>query len=85
MDDKLTPYGETMSNGTYKEDDDLVPLHSVGCVLDTKLGMSYPMYEDGTHDESGGCHLEDIEDEWYETLSPEDLSVVLDYTQRENN
>ena len=29
MIDKLTPYGETMSNGTYKEDNDLVPLKNL--------------------------------------------------------
>ena len=79
--EKLTPYGETMSNGPHTEDPNLEPLESVGCVLVTKgedIGMSYPMYVDGTHDESGGIHLDDIDEEWFYALNSEDNSIVQD-------
>ena len=57
----------------------LTELESVGCCIDTKTGMTYPMYADGTHDEEMGCHLEDIEnDEWFDTLSVEDTKIVDD-------
>ena len=41
--EKLTPYGETMSNGPHTEDPNLEPLESVGCVLVTSgenIGIS---------------------------------------------
>ena len=58
-------------------DKELTELESVGCALDTKTGMTYPMYADGTHDEEMGCHIEDIEnDEWFESLSDEDIEIL---------
>ena len=60
-------------------DKELTELESVGTALDTKTGMTYPMYADGTHDEEMGCHLEDIEnDEWFDTLSDTDKVIVDD-------
>ena len=56
---------------------DLIELESVGCCIDTKTGMTYPMYADGSWDEEMGCHLEDIEtDEWFDALSDEDRVIV---------
>ena len=43
----------------------LIELESVGSAIDTKLGMIYPMYVDGTIDEEMGGHLEDTCDEWF--------------------
>jgi|TARA_B100000073_G_scaffold343679_1_gene348962 hypothetical protein len=61
------------------EDKGLIELESVGCCIDTKTGMTYPMYADGTHDEEMGCHLEDIEtDEWFDALSVTDKVIVDD-------
>ena len=54
----------------------LVELESVGSCIDTKLGMIYPMYVDGTHDEEMGNHLEDVDDEWFDSLSVEDKVIV---------
>tara|TARA_Y100000593_G_C4292322_1_gene328894 strand:+ start:1568 stop:1810 length:243 start_codon:yes stop_codon:yes gene_type:complete len=57
-------------------DKELTELESVGTALDPKTGMTYPMYVDGTHDEEMGVHLEDIDDDWFHHLSPEDNVVV---------
>jgi len=59
-------------------DKELTELESVGCALDTKTGMTYPMYADGTHDEEMGVHLEDIDEDWFHNLSSEDNIVVND-------
>ena len=56
----------------------LIELESVGCCIDTKTGMTYPMYVDGTHDEEMGVHLEDIDEEWFHSLSSEDNIIVND-------
>jgi len=57
-------------------DKSLTELESVGTAIDT-TGMTYPIYEDGTHDEEMGCHIEDIEnDEWFENLSYEDIEIL---------
>ena len=69
----------TMSNGSHSEDPNLKSLESVGCVLVTEgkgIGMTYPMYVDGTHDEGMGVHLEDTCEEWFHNLSSEDNLVV---------
>jgi hypothetical protein len=57
-------------------DKSLTELESVGSCIDTKTGMVYPMYEDGTHDEECGGHLEDTCDEWFDSLSVEDKVIV---------
>ncbi len=54
----------------------LVNLDSVGCVLNTKTGETYPMNEDGTPDTYNPVYLEDCCEEWYMDLSPEDNEVV---------
>ena len=59
-------------------DKELTELESVGTALDTKTGMTYPMYADGTHDEEMGVHLEDIDEDWFHNLSSEDNIVVND-------
>ena len=38
--------------------------------------MIYPMYVDGTHDEEMGNHLEDVDGEWFDSLSVEDKVIV---------
>jgi hypothetical protein len=54
----------------------LTELESVGSCIDTKTGMVYPMYANGTHDEEMGGHLEDTCDEWFDGLSVEDKVIV---------
>ena len=58
----------------------LVNLSSVGTVLDTKTGDTYPMDLDGMPviDEGVTVNLNDIDEEWAEALSTEDLDTVLD-------
>ena len=58
----------------------LVNLSSVGTVLDTETGDTYPMDLDGMPviDESVTVNLNDIDEEWAEVLSTEDLDTVLD-------
>jgi|TARA_R110002020_G_scaffold20041_2_gene68702 hypothetical protein len=54
----------------------LVNLESVGNVID-ESGVTYPMLADGGYDIFGGIHIHDIEnEEWFESLSEEDLDVV---------
>lgn len=59
-------------------DKDLMELKSVGTALDSKTGMTYPMYVDGTHDEEMGVHLEDIDEDWFHNLSSVDNIMVND-------
>ena len=57
------------------------PLHSVGCVIVSEgvgIGITYPMYKDGSWDESSGIHLEDVDEEWFYRLNPEDNRIVQD-------
>ena len=58
----------------------LVNLSSVGTVLDTETGDTYPMNLDGMPviDEGVTVNLNDIDEEWAEALSTEDLDTVLD-------
>ena len=57
----------------------LVNLSSVGTVLDTETGDTYPMDLDGMPviDEGVTVNLNDIDEEWAEALSDEDLNTVL--------
>ena len=58
----------------------LINLSSVGTVLDTETGDTYPMDLDGMSviDEGVMVNLNDIDEEWVEALSTEDLDTVLD-------
>ena len=58
----------------------LVNLSSVGTVLDTETGDTYPMDLDGMPviDEGVMVNLNDIDEDWAESLSTEDLDTVLD-------
>jgi hypothetical protein len=58
----------------------LVNLSSVGTVLDTETGDTYPMDLDGIPviDEGVIVNLNDIDEEWAEALSTDDLDTVLD-------
>ena len=58
----------------------LVNLSSVGTVLDTETGDTYPMDLDGMPviDEGVTVNLNDIDEGWAEALSTEDLDTILD-------
>ena len=55
----------------------LVKLESVGCVLDTKELVIYPMNEDGSVDIECGVELNECTEEWHESLSEQDKVSVL--------
>ncbi len=54
----------------------LVNLESVGTVLDTENGMTFPMNEDGTPDLYNPVWLEDCCEFWFARLSFEDRETV---------
>ena len=91
IDKKTAKLLDETTNGKWREfvdeiegeDDNVKPLHSVGCVLVTEgvgIGMTYPMLVDGSWEEnqSMGVHLEDCVDEWFHSLSSEDNIIVND-------
>ena len=59
-------------------------LDSVGSVL-TSENMVSPMNEDGTFDTDSGTHLYDCTDEWFNSLSSEDLTNLFDFVELKNN
>lgn len=60
--------------------DNLIPLRSVGSVLDSRTGLIHPMMKDGTPDmtEDMACHIDDIEigGDWWAFMSPEDTILA---------
>ena len=63
---------------------DYIELDSVGSVL-TSENMVSPMNEDGTFDTDSGTHLYDCDDEWFTSLSSEDLTNLFDFVELNNN
>ena len=55
-------------------------LDSVGSVL-TSENMVSPMNEDGTFDTDSGTHLYDCTDEWFNSLSSEDLTDFFEFVE----
>ena len=59
----------------------LIELKSVGCLLDSDIGVVYPQNEDGTPDYN--CPISLYEDEpaadWWEALSDEDYDLCKKY------
>ena len=59
--------------------EDKVVLSSVGCVIDKKTGITFPIHTDDTIDWDGGTHIYDIEnEEWFEALSQKDMGIVTE-------
>ena len=56
----------------------LQELNSVGCFIDTETLNTYPMLQDGTCDMSDGTkvHLDDTDDEWFDSLSDDDFGTI---------
>ena len=55
---------------------DLVKLHSVGSVVDFDTKVVYPQMEDGTPDLDMGVHMDEVTEEWLESLSSTDYLLV---------
>ena len=73
----------------FDEEENIKPLHSVGCVIVTEgvgLGMTYPMLVDGSWEtnQDMGVHIDDCSDEWYDALSLDDMKIVLDVDDKES-
>ena len=60
------------------KDKGLIELESVGSCIDTKTGMIYPMYADGTHDEEMGVHIMDTDEEWFKYMTKDDCFMMLE-------
>ena len=59
--------------------EDKVVLKSVGCVFDTKQGITYPIMTDDTIDWDGGVDVMVMDCEWFRALSPKDFTIVEKY------
>ena len=59
---------------------DLTILFSVGCVLNTENGDTFPMMEDDTFDFEDGMNVvnDEFDEYWWETLTGNDEVVVKD-------
>ena len=70
----------------------LVYLESVGCYLDVELNMTYPALVDGGFDKDCGSVLPtSLDDEcpvfgdWFEQLSNEDYTVLVNHYSKKLN
>ena len=54
----------------------MVKLNSVGSILDTKTTMVYPEKNDSTPDLNSGVYLEDLCEEWFNSLDDKDKKIV---------
>jgi len=57
----------------------LIELESVGSVIDPKELIVYPLFENGALDLGNGVHIEEVTDEWFESLSSYDVNLLIDY------
>ena len=66
---------EVFMNGS-----DYIELESNGTAL-YKNGMTYPINEDGTHDnyDGMGVHIQDCSTEWWSYMSMEDALIVFPF------
>ena len=58
-------------------------LDSVGCAIDDRTGIIYPVNANGTVDkESDGVLVTDLDPRWWENLSPTDQQVMEDVAEK---
>jgi len=81
----MTKKEKTMNLNEYLTDNnfekrDLTILFSVGCVLNTENGDTFPMMEDDTFDFEDGMNVvnDEFDEYWWETLTGNDEVVVKD-------
>jgi hypothetical protein len=55
-------------------------LESVGTTITSEL-MLFPTNEDGTFDTTSGTHLYDCDDEWFTSLSEDDLIDLFKFVE----
>ena len=57
----------------------MIELESVGSVVDPKENIVYPLFENGAIDLGNGVELDEVSDEWFESLSEYDLNLLIEY------
>ena len=57
----------------------MIELESVGSVIDPKEEIVYPLFEDGAIDLGCGVYLDEVTDEWFNSLSEYDLNLLINH------
>ena len=57
----------------------MIELESVGSVVDPELKIVYPLFENGAIDLGMGVEIDEVDEEWFESLSEYDLNLLIDY------
>lgn len=68
--------GNSSDINSLKQKDMVYKLNSVGCSIDSKTKMVYPLLKNGRSDKKCGVSLDDCEDDWFNSLSDYDLGTV---------
>jgi hypothetical protein len=55
----------------------MIELESVGSVINPQNGMVYPQLTNGLPDMECGVELEECDDEWFDSLSEDDLYLLI--------
>jgi len=55
----------------------MIELESVGSVIDPQEGIVYPLFENGAIDLGNGVELEEVSDEWFDSLSENDMNLLI--------
>ena len=55
----------------------MIELESVGSVIDPQDGIVYPLFHNGAIDLGNGVELEEVSDEWFDSLSEDDMNLLI--------
>jgi len=55
----------------------MIELESVGSVIDPQDGIVYPLFQNGAIDLGNGVELEEVSDEWFDSLSEDDMNLLI--------
>ena len=55
----------------------MIELKSVGSVIDPQEGIVYPIFKNGAIDLGMGVELEEVSDEWFDSLSENDMNLLI--------
>ncbi len=54
----------------------ILNLNSIGSVIDTETKIVYAKYQNGGYDVSSGKHLDDCSEQFVNSLSEEDITLI---------
>jgi hypothetical protein len=54
----------------------MIELESVGCVVDTETRIVYPLFENGAIDLGMGVEFEELDQDWLDQLSGDDVDTL---------